>query len=71
MRGDALEPCILNGVERMVLYHSTYKGWDIVREWNAREGHGMMSYWALKDGDELHARNLSGIKRAVTQAVGQ
>lgn len=44
-----------------------YKGWDIYRAWNVIENHGKMKYFAVKDDDVLSARNLSGIKDAVSR----
>jgi len=56
--------------DRFVKFHSTYKGWDLYREWNVYAGHGMMSYFAVMDGKEpLHAENLMGIKHAVSLEV--
>lgn len=54
-----------------VVYHSDYKGWQLFREWDIVGKHGRMSYFAVNDGDEpLHAKNLSGIKDAVSTEVG-
>lgn len=44
-----------------------YKGWKIYRAWNMIEGHGKMKYFAVKDGEILTARNLSGIKDEVSK----
>jgi len=54
--------------ERWCVFHSTYKGWEVWREWNLVRNHGMMSYFAVCDGEEpLHARNLSGIRDRISE----
>lgn len=55
-------------------YHSLYKGWELYRGWNILGNHGRMLYFAVgftaKGGlTILTAKNLSGIKEAVTEAV--
>ena len=56
--------------DRMVTPHSTYKGWEIYREYDCVNMRPKMSYFACMDGEEpLHAKNLSGIKEAVSEAV--
>lgn len=56
--------------QRWCRFHSDYKGWGIWREWDLCGGHGRMSYFGVKDGEEpLHAKNLDGIKAAISEAV--
>ena len=43
-------------------FHSNYKGYEIYRAWNIPENHGKMRYFAVRDGEVIEARNLSGIK---------
>ena len=56
--------------DRICSHHSYYKGWEIVREFDYIHYRYMMSYFAIKDGEEpLHAKNLSGIKAAVSEVT--
>lgn len=58
-----------DGAFHHVQYHSDYKGYQIYREYNPLTDRPMMSYFAIKAAMTLHAKNLSGIKDRVTEAV--
>lgn len=61
-----------------LVFHSKYKGYMIYRQWNPLQDRGMMSYFGIKWPTEevssatkptvsIHAKNLDGIKAAISK----